>query len=54
MKDLTKGNPMVLILQFAIPIGLGNIFQLFYSLTDTRKDGIKSKGSYYNYKELIM
>ena len=36
MKDLTKGNPMVLILQFAIPIGLGNIFQLFYSLADTR------------------
>lgn len=36
MKDLTKGNPMFLILQFAIPIGLGNIFQLFYNLADTR------------------
>lgn len=36
MKDLTKGNPMLLILQFAIPIGLGNIFQLFYNLADTR------------------
>lgn len=36
MKDLTKGNPMLLILQFAVPIGLGNIFQLFYNLADTR------------------
>ncbi len=36
MKDLTKGNPLLLILQFAIPIGLGNIFQLFYNLADTR------------------
>lgn len=36
MKDLTKGNPLKLILQFSIPICLGNIFQLFYSLADTR------------------
>ncbi len=36
MKDLTKGNPVLLILQFAVPIGLGNIFQLFYNLADTR------------------
>ena len=36
MKDLTKGKPLKLILQFAIPIMLGNIFQLFYSLADTR------------------
>ena len=36
MKDLTKGNPTKLILQFAIPIFLGNLFQLFYSLVDTR------------------
>lgn len=36
MKDLTKGNPLILILQFAIPIGIGNVFQLFYSLADTR------------------
>ena len=36
MKDLTKGNPVILILQFSIPICLGNIFQLFYSLADTR------------------
>lgn len=36
MKDLTKGSPGKLIIQFAIPIFIGNIFQLFYSLADTR------------------
>lgn len=36
MKDLTKGNVLKSILQFALPIGLGNLFQLFYSLVDTR------------------
>lgn len=36
MKDLTKGNPGKLIIQFAIPIFIGNIFQLFYNLVDTR------------------
>lgn len=36
MKDLTKGSPLKLILQFAFPVCLGNIFQLFYSLADTR------------------
>ena len=36
MKDLTKGNPTRLMLSFALPVCLGNIFQLFYSLADTR------------------
>ncbi|WP_054740212.1 MATE family efflux transporter [Cellulosilyticum ruminicola] len=36
MKDLTKGSPNKLIVQFAIPILIGNLFQLFYSLVDTR------------------
>ncbi len=36
MKDLTKGNPGKLMIQFAIPILIGNIFQLFYILVDTR------------------
>lgn len=36
MKDLTKGSPGKLIIQFAIPIFIGNVFQLFYSLADTR------------------
>ncbi len=36
MKDLTKGNPARLILAFAIPVMIGNLFQLFYNLADTR------------------
>ena len=36
MKDLTKGNPVKLIFMFAIPIFIGNVFQLLYSLVDTR------------------
>ena len=36
MKDLTKGKPLPLIVGFAIPILIGNLFQLFYNLADTR------------------
>ncbi len=36
MKDLTKGNTLRLILGFAFPLAVGNIFQIFYSLVDTR------------------
>ena len=36
MVDLTEGNPTKQILKFAAPVCFGNIFQLFYSLTDTR------------------
>lgn len=36
MKTLTKGNPIKLILIFAIPLFIGQLFQLFYSLVDTR------------------
>ena len=36
MKDLTKGPIFKTIVMFAIPIFFGNLFQLFYSLTDTR------------------
>lgn len=36
MKDLTKGSPIKLLLSFAVPLLLGNIFQLFYNLADTR------------------
>ena len=36
MKDLTKGKTLPLIMGFAIPIAIGYIFQLFYSLADTR------------------
>lgn len=36
MRDLTKGKPSILILTFALPIFLGNLLQLAYSLVDTR------------------
>lgn len=36
MKNLTKGRPSILILTFALPIFLGNLLQLAYSLIDTR------------------
>ena len=36
MKDLTKGKPIWLILLFAVPLFVGQLFQLFYSLADTR------------------
>ena len=36
MKNLTEGKPLKLILQFALPLFIGRLFQLFYSLVDTR------------------
>lgn len=36
MIDLTNGSPAEKMLKFAVPVCLGNIFQLFYSLADTR------------------
>ena len=36
MTKLTEGTPIKLILRFAIPIFIGRLFQLFYSLVDTR------------------
>lgn len=36
MKSLTKGNPLKVILLFAIPLYIGQLFQLCYSLIDTR------------------
>ena len=36
MKDLTKGKLIRLILLFAVPLFVGQLFQLFYSLADTR------------------
>ncbi len=35
MKDLTSGRPLKLIVMFALPILLGNVFQQAYNLTDT-------------------
>lgn len=39
MKDMTNGNPWKLILAFAIPVLLGNIFQQFYTMADTMMVG---------------
>lgn len=36
MKELTKGSPTKVIMLFAIPIIIGNLLQLTYSLIDTR------------------
>lgn len=33
-KDLTVGEPLILILMFSLPIILGNLFQQFYNLVD--------------------
>ena len=33
-KDLTKGSPFQLILFFAIPLVIGNIFQQLYNMVD--------------------
>ena len=33
-KDLTVGEPLILILKFSLPIILGNLFQQFYNLVD--------------------
>lgn len=35
MIDMTKGNPSKLILRFALPMIIGNIFQQIYNLVDT-------------------
>ncbi|MGX8686320.1 MAG: MATE family efflux transporter [bacterium] len=34
-KDLTRGNPLGLILRFAIPMFIGNCFQQLYNMVDT-------------------
>lgn len=36
MKNLTEGKPLKLILAFALPLFIGQLFQLTYSLVDTR------------------
>ncbi len=36
MKNLTSGKPLQLILTFALPLFVGQFFQLFYGLMDTR------------------
>ena len=33
-KDMTRGNPLKLIILFTIPVMIGNIFQQFYNMAD--------------------
>lgn len=35
VRDMTQGDPVRLILVFAVPLFIGNIFQQFYSMVDT-------------------
>ena len=35
MKDMTTGNPVKLVLGFAVPMLIGNVFQQFYNVVDT-------------------
>ncbi len=39
MKDLTKGNPLKVIIQFALPLYIGQLFQLCYGVIDARVVG---------------
>lgn len=57
MKDLTKGKPSTLILSFALPVFLGNLLQLTYSLADTRivgsflkEDALAAVGGHQSFK----
>ncbi len=42
--DMTKGNPVRLIMAFALPILIGNIFQQVYSIVDTMVAGYNLGG----------
>ena len=60
MRDLTKDNISKVILQFAFPIFLGQIIQLFYSITDTwiigkilGKDALAAVGSVCAISDMI-
>lgn len=41
VRDMTKGNPFSLIIRFALPLFVGNIFQQIYSIVDTVIAGYK-------------
>ena len=61
MKNLTEGKPLKLILQFALPLFIGQLFQLFYSLVDTRivgetlgESALAAVGSTSTLSDLLM
>lgn len=60
-KDLTKGNPLRLILEFAMPMLIGMLFQQLYSMADTiivglylGKDALAAVGSTGSVNFLIL
>ena len=61
MRDLTKGNITKVILQFAIPIFIGSLFNLAYNLADTRiigtylgNDALAAVGSVSTLSDLLV
>lgn len=61
MKNLTEGKPLKLIIQFALPLLIGQLFQLFYSLVDTRivgetlgESALAAVGSTSTLSDLLM
>ena len=43
-RSMTEGSPTKLILSFALPIVIGNLFQQFYTMVDTIIVGRRSPG----------
>jgi Na+-driven multidrug efflux pump len=61
MKDLTQGSPRRVILAFALPVLIGYVLQLCYSLADTRivssllgQDALSAVGSTSSLSALII
>ena len=61
MKNLTHGKPLKLILLFAIPLFIGQLFQLFYSLVDTRivgsvlgDESLAAVGATSSFSEMLL
>ena len=61
MKDLTKGKILKVLLQFALPVFIGNLFNLAYNLADTRiigsflgRDSLAAVGSVSTLSDLIV
>lgn len=61
MKDLTTGKPIKIIIYFAIPIFIGNLFNLAYNLADTRiigtylgNDALAAVGSVSTLNDLLV
>lgn len=61
MKDLTHGKPARIILYFALPILIGNLFNLAYNLADTRivgtylgNDALAAVGSISTFNDLLV